>query len=899
MTNRERNLTFRSLICVAGGLLALSVVAIGFAIWSLRVDAADDAVRDTTNMATALAEQTARTVQSVEIVLDDLNERIRAMGVTTPDNFRQLTDTKDMFNILQDRLSRVPQAVVIGLTDENGKLWTTTRSWPRPNMSLADREYFYAQKASRDVGLFISTPTKNRVNNAMTMQFSRRVNGPNGEFLGILFAGIEIEYFSKIYGALHWLDDRSIMLMRDDGTILFRYPQIDEMIGKKFPVASPWYALVAGGGGYYESSGMLDGLPRFLAAQPVRGYPLVVNATVTRAAAFSNWRRRAISIGAGTLVIVICSAFLLRALHNHFRKLLASEASIAEREGQLAHQANQLASANMQIDAALNNITQGLCMFDENARIVVVNRRYVDMYGLAPDIVRPGCSLRDLIEHRKAVGLFKGDPQQYCEDIINTIRQGKTASQLIETTDGRTIYAVQQPMAHGGWVVTHDDITERRRAEEHMSHMARHDALTGLANRMQLLEKMQEALARLRRKGEVFTVFVFDLDLFKAVNDSLGHPIGDALLKAVAQRIRACTRDVDTVARLGGDEFALLQLVEKDQRESAIILANRLLETVGAPYEIETHQIVIGTSIGIVLAPADGTEPDQLLKNADLALYRTKAEGRNGFRLFESEMDADARARHALQTDLRTAIAQEQFELHYQTVYEAKTQKPCGAEALIRWRHPQRGLVSPAHFIPLAEEIGVIGPLGEWVMRKACSEAANWPPHIKVAVNLSPAQFRNSNLMDVVTSALVDSGLPAERLEIEITESVLLQKNAANLSVLHQLKSLGISIVLDDFGTGYSSLSYLRMFPFDKIKIDRSFVGELSNRADCAAIVCAVTGLGRGLEIVTTAEGVETAEQLDLLRAAGVDQVQGFLLSRPCPASQLDFLDRKIGEKAA
>jgi diguanylate cyclase (GGDEF)-like protein len=715
----------------------------------------------------------------------------------------------------------------------------------------------------------------------------------------VLFAGVEVEYFRKIYSRLHSVDDQSILLLRDDGTMLLRHPQIDEMAGQKFPLASPWYGLVAKGGGSYRAEGMLDGQARFLAVQPVQGYPLVVNTAVTETAAFATWNRRAALIGGGALIIGLCSVFLLRGLNGQFRRLIASEASIAEREGQLARQANQLASANMQIDAALNNITQGLLMFDDNARIVVVNRRYLDMYGLSPDVVKPGCPLRGLIEHRKDVGLFKGDPKQYCEDIINTIRQGRTSTQLIETTDGRTVYAVQQPMAHGGWVVTHDDITERRRAEEHMSHMARHDLLTGLANRMQLLEKMQEALARLRRKGEVFTVFVFDLDLFKAVNDSLGHPVGDALLKAVAQRIRSCTRDLDTVARLGGDEFALLQIVERDQRESAIILANRLLESIGAPYEVDGHQIVIGTSIGVVLAPADGTEPDQLLKNADLALYRAKAEGRNGFRLFEAEMDAEARARHALQTDLRTAIAQQQFELHYQTVFEASSRKVCGAEALVRWIHPQRGLIGPGEFIPVAEEIGMIGPLGQWVLRKACGEATKWPADIKLAVNLSPAQFRSCNLVDMVTAALVDSGLPPERLEIEITESVLLQKNDANLSVLHQLKSLGISIVLDDFGTGYSSLSYLRMFPFDKIKIDRSFVGELSNRADCAAIVCAVTGLGRGLDIVTTAEGVETEEQFDLLRAAGVDQVQGFLLSRPCLASKLDFTTHATGDKAA
>ncbi|HWM48863.1 MAG TPA: EAL domain-containing protein [Xanthobacteraceae bacterium] len=898
MTNRERNLTFRSLICVAASVLALSVVAIAFTIWALRVDAADNAMRDTGNMATVLAEQTARTVQSVDIVLTDLRERLLALGPADADDFRRQAGHKAVYGLLVDRLAQLPQVSAIGLIDNEGQLLAGTQGWPRPSADFSDRDYFAEHKRSRDYGLYVSAPARDQFSGVQSMQFSRRVEGVDGRFLGVVFASIEIGYFEKVYRGLQVLDQQAITLLRDDGTILVHYPQMDELIGRRLPILSPWYALVARGGGQYRANEMPDGGSRFLAAQRVQGYPLVVNVTLPEAAAFAIWQRRAMFMGAGTIVIVLCSVFLLNALSRHFGKLTASEASLAEREAQLAGQATQLAAANMQIDAALNNITQGLCMFDENARIAVVNQRYVDMYGLSPAIVKPGCSLSSLIEHRKEVGLFRGDPEQYCQDIIHTVRQGRTSSQLIETTDGRTIYAVQQPMANGGWVVTHDDITERRRAEEHMSHMARHDALTGLSNRMLLLEKMQEALARLRRKGEVFTVFVFDLDLFKAVNDSLGHPIGDALLKAVAQRLRACSREVDTVARLGGDEFALLQIVEGSQRESAIILANRLLEAISAPYEVEGHQIVIGTSIGIVLAPADGTDPDQLLKNADLALYRAKSEGRNGFCLFASEMDAEARAHHALQTDLRSAIAHEQFELLYQTVHDARTRQPCCAEALVRWRHPQRGLVGPAHFIPVAEEIGMIGPLGEWVLRKACSEAVSWPADIKLAVNLSPAQFRNCNLVDMITGALLESGLPAERLELEITESVLLQKNAANLSVLHQLKSLGISIVLDDFGTGYSSLSYLRMFPFDKIKIDRSFVGEISNRADCAAIVCAVTGLGRGLDILTTAEGVETEEQFDLLRAAGVDQVQGYLLSRPTRAANLNF-HPTIGEQAA
>jgi diguanylate cyclase (GGDEF)-like protein len=450
---------------------------------------------------------------------------------------------------------------------------------------------------------------------------------------------------------------------------------------------------------------------------------------------------------------------------------------------------------------------------------------------------------------------------------------------------------VNRPIASGGcWVATHEDVTERWRSEARIAHMARHDALTDLANRVLFREKMDEAMARVATSGAQYAVFVFDLDLFKAVNDSLGHPIGDLLLKAIANRLRELVGEGDTVGRLGGDEFAILQAVKADARAEAAILARRLIEGIGAPYEIEGHPVVIGISVGIAVAPADGAESSALLKHADLALYRAKSDGRNCFRFYESQMDAVVQLRRALEIDLRKALSCGEFELHYQAVMDAATRRPCGAEALVRWRHPQRGMMGPDRFIPLAEEAGLIDMLGEWILGEACAEAARWPAHVRIAVNLSPAQFRKGDLLEVITGALARSGLAAERLELEITESVLLQKSDATLAMLHAIKRLGVSIVLDDFGTGYSSLSYLRMFPFDKIKIDRSFVRELASRADCSAIVCAITGLARSLNIVTTAEGVETEEQLALVISAGCNQVQGFLFGQPAPAAALDWL---------
>ncbi len=415
--------------------------------------------------------------------------------------------------------------------------------------------------------------------------------------------------------------------------------------------------------------------------------------------------------------------------------------------------------------------------------------------------------------------------------------------------------------------------------------MAHHDSLTDLANRVLFREHVEQALARARRYDEGFAVICLDLDRFKDVNDTLGHPVGDMLLKAVADRLRGCVRESDVVARLGGDEFAVLE-IGSGLPSHVGILAGRIVEALGAPFDLDGHEVVVGASLGVAVAPADGADPDQLLKNADMALYRAKADGRGVFRFFEPGMDARLQERRALEVDLRTALANGEFDLFYQPLINAGTSQISGFEALLRWRHPGRGMVPPAEFIPVAEEIGLIAPLGEWVLRQACREAAWWPTDIRVAINLSPAQFRSRNLVQVVASALVASSLSPGRLELEITESVLLHDNEATLAVLHQLRALGVRIAMDDFGTGYSSLSYLLSFPFDRIKIDRSFVRDISERADCAAIVQSIASLGASLGMATTAEGVETGEQLQLLKAVGCTEVQGYYFARPQPAGE-------------
>jgi diguanylate cyclase (GGDEF)-like protein/PAS domain S-box-containing protein len=438
-------------------------------------------------------------------------------------------------------------------------------------------------------------------------------------------------------------------------------------------------------------------------------------------------------------------------------------------------------------------------------------------------------------------------------------------------------------------VVVIDDITERKKSEQRIAFMAHHDVLTGLPNRLAAMEKIEEAIARHRRRGDSFAILLLDLDRFKHVNDTLGHAVGDALLRETAARLKASLRETDVLARLGGDEFAIVQDSENNQREAASALANRVIEIVSRPFKIEGNEVNIATSVGIALGPEHATNSDRLMRMADLALYRAKSAGRNGYRFFDPEMSMAASARHELENELRRALQQDELELQYQPIVDTKTLQICGAEALIRWRHPTKGIILPDQFIPLAEETGMITQIGEWLLQTACADAAGWPADIKVAVNLSAVQFRKNNLVDVVLCALAQTGLPPERLELEITETALIESATECLPVLRQFKNLGIAVALDDFGTGYSSLSQLMMFPFDKIKVDKSFTQNLTKRTECAAIIAATLTLARSLDIATTAEGVETVAQYRLLRLAGVTSLQGYLFQPPCSSREINF----------
>ena len=542
----------------------------------------------------------------------------------------------------------------------------------------------------------------------------------------------------------------------------------------------------------------------------------------------------------------------------------------------------ELGIQNKRFDAALNNMSQALCMVDAADRLVVYNQRFADLFSLdfAPI---PGILFADLLELASSPQLMQVHARQK-----SLLVEGEPIGFVQDLTDRKTLSVSHQPMPEGGWVATYEDISQRRQAEAQITYLAHHDALTGLVNRVYFGEQLESALVRLERRGGSFTVHCLDLDGFKDVNDSFGHPIGDALLREVGKRLLANARDGDIVARLGGDEFAILQVGRDDADESAA-LAKRLIGAMSEDFDIEGLDIRITTSIGIASALVDGRTADELMKNADLALYRAKRDGRNTYRLFEQDMDAARRARLGLETDLRKALLKDELEVFFQPLVDARRIVITGYEALLRWRHPVRGLVPPSEFIPIAEEIGMIAALGEWVLRQACGCAVQWPDGMTLAVNLSPAQFKSKNLVGVIKDALLASGLKPTRLELEITESVMLTESDATLATLHEIRSHGVRIAMDDFGTGYSSLSYLRRFPFDKIKIDQSFVRELASRPDCIKIVRSIAALGASLGMTTTAEGVETPEQFEQLQAAGCDQVQGYYFGRPEPVGSMIF----------
>ncbi|WP_051356941.1 bifunctional diguanylate cyclase/phosphodiesterase [Azorhizobium doebereinerae] len=713
---------------------------------SLRTQAYSDRRRELQNLALALAEQSDRALQSLQLVQTSIIERVTTANIDTPEALGALMSSFEIHEALREKISGLPFIDAVTIIDQNGKLLNFSRFWPVPTVNVSDRDYYLGLRDSRGQNVFVSLPVPNRGTGTTTIYLARRFNTPAGAFFGLVLGAMEQSYFEQFYGTIKLGRDGNITLYRDDGAQLAAYPHnpadaqpapaVAARIARDLIARQPEDGLAP--------AGLIDERPRLVAVQQLANYPLVVAVSDTTAAIEKRLRIQTLPIAAAAALICLAIAVA----------------------------------------------------------------------------------------------------------VILAIRQ----------------------------------LREQARFAAAAHHAARHDDLTGLPNRLLFGERLTALLAS-RAAAHPFAVLFLDLDYFKSVNDTLGHAVGDQLLRAVAARLAEEAHPSEVVARIGGDEFAIIN-THADQPEAALALAERVIARISRPISVEDHRVIAGGTIGIAMAPADGTSVNELLKNADLALYRAKAEGRGQARLFLREMEHTALARRALELDLREAWENGQFFLVFQPFFHVETRALAGFEALLRWRHPTRGIVSPATFIGCAEETGLILPLGAWVLSEACRTAAEWPEAVRLAVNLSPLQFRSGHMADHIRDALRASGLAPRRLELELTESTLLIEGTTVRATLEQVRAQGITIALDDFGTGYSSLGYLRTLPIDRIKIDRTFISRMCEDPHSRAIVHAVLQLSSALELETTAEGIEQEEQVEVLRAEGCGYVQGFLLGRPMRATE-------------
>jgi len=992
-------------LTLCGTLLVIAIFAgTIMMVDEFRDRAIQNGARELQNTVMLLTRHFDQQFEDSETVAAELIAQLQISGASTPEAFRQQMSTPDAHLMLRSKVSALSYIGDVAIFDANGRLLNWSRPDPITDIRITERAYFKEFKSNPKAPPIAIEAAQSYIDGSWTTIIAHRLNAPDGTLLGVMSRRIDPVNYELFFASLALGQGSAIAMFHTDGTMLARFPHVDALIGKKLPQALLLHKILTlGGEQTLRVESPIDGQDRLGAGAALSHFPIVVIATATTASALADWHEQTrFLIVAAALAALVIACILL---------LIIRQITAQNREAQ-----QKLEAERLRLDTALNNMTQGLLMYDASARIVTFNQRYIDMYKLSRDVVKPGLHYYDLIQHRKDSGSFDGDVRAFCDPIMRDVAQGKINVHVMEIGDGRAFEIVNKPLAQGGWVATiediterrkleqerdrnytflrqiidhipsqitvkdartrqyllvnsvaeyqfdkaredivgksafdifakaaaesvtadddralasgdgcfrdeHpvdtkimgrryitcrrinirdqtgeprylinvvDDVTERREANEKIAHLAHYDALTDLPNRVLFREQIERELGR-ARQGQQFALLYIDIDEFKGINDSLGHHVGDELLKTVARRIRACIKPDDLIARLGGDEFAVIQTAVTSTAD-VMDFVTRLHETIRRPYQCLGHQLSTDASIGVALAPQDGTELDQLIKNADLAMYAAKAGGRRTHRFFEPSMDASAKARLSMEQDLRQAMADGGFELHYQPLVELRSGEVSACEALLRFRHPERGMVSPAEFIPVAEDTGLITDLGDWVLRTACQEAASWPDHIRLAVNVSPVQLKCQTLALRIAGALAASGLKPSRLELEITEAVLIRDDEAALAILHQLRAIGVRIALDDFGTGFSSLSYLKRFPFDKIKIDRCFVSDISEEDGSSSIVQAVVNIAAALNMTTVAEGVETTAQRELLRKLGCTEMQGYLFSAPKPAAEVKHL---------
>jgi diguanylate cyclase (GGDEF)-like protein/PAS domain S-box-containing protein len=1000
-------------LVLCGSLLVFAIVVGTIAmIGEFRERALSNTERELENTVQLLARHFDQRFEDCDAIATNLISQMQLSEISSPEQFKALMSTSEAHEMLRAKASLSSDIGSVNIFDADGQLVNSWDNWPLSPVNISDRLYFKAFKSDPSATV-LTEPVRSVFTGRWTTIVAHRLSGPNGIFLGVMARRIDPATYEKFFEAVSLGNGAAIAMFHSDGTLLARFPRVDAMIGRKFKTAPVLQKTLAEGGRRtLRLKSPIDHQDRLGAVAVLGRFPIAVIVTKTVEGALADWRTQTRSL--------ITAAILCALVITFFFFLIIRRIA---RQNHTAQQRLEL--ERLRLDTALNNMTQGLVLYDAKARVVTTNQRYLDLHSLPAELVKPGLPFRGLIQLRKDTGTFDGDVDEFCSSVMHEVARGRIHQRILETDDGRAFLIVNKPLSQGGWVATiediterrdleqerdrnqaflreiidhipsqitvkdartrqyvlvngvaefqfglpseaiigksafdlfsrqaaeivtenddkmleradgvfldeHawdtrimgrryitskrigirnqadelryiinviDDVTERRQAHEKIAHLAHYDALTDLPNRVLFRERIEAELQR-AAQGKPFALLYIDIDEFKGINDTLGHHIGDELLKTVACRIRACVKDDDMVARLGGDEFAVIKTDIASAAEVEDFVAP-LYEAIRRPFQCLGHQLLTNASIGIALAPRDGTELDQLIKNADLAMYAAKSGGRRTYRFFEAAMGESAKARLTMEQDLRQALASGGFDIHYQPLVNLERGEVCGCEALLRWRHPERGMISPAEFIPVAEDAGLIDELGDWVLRTACAEAASWPDHIHIAVNVSPIQLKCQTLAIRIAGALATSGLKPDRLELEITEAVLIRDDEAALAILHQLRGIGVRIALDDFGTGYSSLSYLRRFPFDKIKIDRCFVSDIDGAGGSSSIVRAVVNLAGALDMTTVAEGVETETQRAVLRELGCTEMQGYLFSAAKPADEVKKLFATRSTQAA
>ena len=844
---------------------AVSIMALWFGItWKYHNDNASEihqAHQRNRDAAIFFEENILRTIGEIDKTLVLLRGRFSAADRgTTAEEIRQ-------------RLI-VPSEIVVQLAfiDEFGMMRASTaEGGAARTVDLSDRAHFRVHLANADDSLFISEPMIGRVSGKWSVQLTRRVTKDDGAFGGVIVASLDPAHFTKFYSKIDLGFGGTLSLIGIDGIVRATTAHSTFVsLGRNLSQTQAFMQFTDKGDISTDQSGG-DKDTWLVTIKKVRGHPLAVMVSVVEATlhddSMADLRSNTI-VGLAITIIVMLSAYRTEKAENQAR--LKSE----------------------QLRLTLENMNDGIALVTPDFEIPVLNRRFVELLDLPDYFLNTPPKFGKIFEFMAKRGEF--DREKLPEGVtplayFGPEDQSKRFAHYERTRPNGVILEIRsKKLADGGFVRTCTDVTHTKQNQVRIAKLAAEDALTGLANRRAFQVEITNQVGPIpfdptsRAASEGFAVLTLDLDRFKAVNDTLGHPVGDLLLQAVAQRLKAAVRSTDVLARLGGDEFAIL-LPGTRSLQPPERVGQRIIQSICKPYTINAHQIHIGVSIGIARFPEDGTNADDLLVASDLALYAAKIGGRTTYRVFEKGMNENAQKRRQIELDLETALERDELDVHYQPIINLRRNEIVGFEALARWPHPVKGMISPGDFIPVAEECGLIVRLGEWILRKACLDAVRWNNALRVSVNLSAIQFKDADLVEKITGILEETGLSPDRLEVEITETILMNHSDATIKALHDLKKIGIRIAMDDFGTGYSSLNYLQKFPFDKIKIDRSFISDLEGNVKQAAIVAAVINIAQTLGMVTTAEGVETEGQKERLIALGCEEVQGFLLGKPSP----------------